>query len=602
MMVKKKLASLIWLALATATAGCDSADTQDPDLLGSTDTSDTTDTTDITDLATAAAVENKQHHDEAADYLYGSSTAIVFNSSSVSVTGSGAAALGAQVTISEPGVYRLSGATTDGGVLVNSGADGTVWLLLDNVDINHSSSAAINVAQADKTVVVVLDGTDNRLTDATSYVYPDAETDEPNAAVFSSDDLSIIGAGNLLVTGQYADGITSKDGLVLNAENLTVIAQDDGIDGKDYLVLLGGAVDVTAGGDGLRSNNDSDAAKGYVSVEGGTLHVAAQADGIQAASDILVSGGATLDITTAGGHTQVISAEDSAKALKAGVVIEVSSGTLLLDSPDDAMHSGYIIEVNGGNFNIETGDDGLHADTQLTVNAGSIVVTESYEGLEATIINVNGGSVNVVSSDDGINVAGGNDGSGGGQGPGFGGGGARAAAVTAEGNLLNITGGHIVVDAQGDGLDANGSITMSGGTVLVNGPTGGGNGALDYDGSFVISGGVLVAVGSAGMAQALSASSSQNSLKLGLSGTQTAGTVINSRDAESNSLLSFAPSKSFASFVYSAPSLTAGTAYTVSVGGSMSGDIEDGLLSSGSYSGGSDFATFMATQGVSNVQ
>ena len=63
-----------------------------------------------------------------------------------------------------------------------------------------------------------------------------------------------------------------------------------------------------------------------------------------------------------------------------------------------------------------------------------------------------------------------------------------------------ITGGTLSIDAEGDGLDSNGNVTMSGGIVIVNGPTQGGNGALDYNGTFEITGGTLVAAGTTDMA------------------------------------------------------------------------------------------------------
>ena len=50
-----------------------------------------------------------------------------------------------------------------------------------------------------------------------------------------------------------------------------------------------------------------------------------------------------------------------------------------------------------------------------------------------------------------------------------------------EGYYLYIHGGNIVVDAVGDGIDVNGAMEMTGGVVLVNGPTNDGNGALDED-------------------------------------------------------------------------------------------------------------------------
>lgn len=60
----------------------------------------------------------------------------------------------------------------------------------------------------------------------------------------------------------------------------------------------------------------------------------------------------------------------------------------------------------------------------------------------------------------------------------------------------------------------NGNVVMTGGSLLINGPTTSANGALDYDSSFKISGGFLVAAGSSGMAQAPGTASSQYSVLL----------------------------------------------------------------------------------------
>ena len=70
------------------------------------------------------------------------------------------------------------------------------------------------------------------------------------------------------------------------------------------------------------------------------------------------------------------------------------------------------------------------------------------------------------------------------------------------------------IDAAGDGIDSNGSLQISGGTVYVDGPTDGGNGALDYDGSGEVSGGTVVAVGSVGMAMGFTSGSTQGSICL----------------------------------------------------------------------------------------
>ena len=111
---------------------------------------------------------------------------------------------------------------------------------------------------------------------------------------------------------------------------------------------------------------------------------------------------------------------------------------------------------------------------------------------------------------------------------------------------------------------------MTGGVVAVNGPTESMNGALDYDGTFNISGGTIVAVGSAGMAQAATSDSTQNSVLMGV-GNQSAGTVVELRNAAGENLLSFTPAKSFAAVFFSSPDLAQGETYTLYLGGSKYG-------------------------------
>jgi hypothetical protein len=162
-----------------------------------------------------------------------------------------------------------------------------------------------------------------------------------------------------------------------------------------------------------------------------------------------------------------------------------------------------------------------------------------------------------------LNAAGGNDGSGQQQG------GDKFNAV--EDSEVRITGGYIYIDAAGDGLDSNGSLYIDGGTIIVNGPTNNGNGALDYNGTAEITGGILVAAGSAGMAQAPGMSSSQNSLLVYYTSAQAAGTLVNLSDEDGNSILTFSPSKTYQSIVISLPELKQEQTYTLSSGGSSSG-------------------------------
>ena len=558
-----------------------------------------------------AAASHTTSHEDAGNYFWDESqvTTIVLAGDSIAVEGSGVSVDGRTATITRGGAYELSGSLSEGQIVVDSEDKTAVQLIFNGINVSHSSTAPLYVANAAETIIILAEGSQNSLTDGANYIFASAEEDEPNAALFSKDDLTIYGQGSLTVTGNYNDAITSKDGLIIASGNITVTAVDDGIRGKEYLIIKGGSLTITSGGDGLKSDEDKDAALGYITIEGGSLTITSGGDAIQAATDVLIRGG-DFNLTAGGGSSASLAADLSAKGIKATAGVYINGGAFTINSADDAIHANNNIVINNGTFAIATGDDGMHADANLEINGGVIHISQSYEGLESAVITLNGGDIHIVSSDDGINVAGGNDGSGFG-GPGFGGpggggrpprGGGQDTFTPYSGDYyLYINGGTIVVEASGDGLDANGAIVMTGGTVIVNGPTEQMNGALDYDGTFTMTGGLLVAAGSAGMAQAPDVSSTQNALLLNLNGTLPAGTLIHIEDSSGNAVLTFAPSKAYQSLAFSSPELVRGETYTVYYGGTDSGTLTNNLYSGGSYSGGAEYTSFTVASTVTMI-
>jgi len=541
----------------------------------------------VSDLTGLAAYDED---DLNTDWQAADRTAIRLNGAGAEIDGEGAAAANGGVSITTPGTYEISGKLDDGQLVVSVGDKGTVHLILNGAEIRSSSSSPIYVEQSDKTIITLAAGTDNIVADADSYVYPDASTDEPDAAIFSKDDLTINGEGGLVVHGNYKDGIKSKDDLKIAGGDLNVAAVDDGIIGRDLLAIRAGSLTIEAGGDGLKATNDTDADKGAIVLAGGSFVINAGRDGIQAETSILIEDG-EYKLVTGGGSGASLSDTESAKGIKAGADIQVNGGTFDIDAADDALHGNGNIAINGGALGLASGDDGIHADASIVLAGGSIRITRSYEGIESANITVAGGEVHVVSSDDGINVAGGNDGSAGG-----GRFGQDRFNDSGSGNKLVISGGYLYVDAQGDGLDANGSIAMSGGTVLVNGPTGNNNGALDYDGTFDQTGGFLIAAGSAGMAQAASEQSTQGGILMTYSQPQAAGTLIHLADNAGKAIVTFAPTKSYQAVFVSSPELRPGEAYTLYSGGTSTGDVTDGLYDGDGYEGGTKIVSFeMAT-------
>ena len=57
-----------------------------------------------------------------------------------------------------------------------------------------------------------------------------------------------------------------------------------------------------------------------------------------------------------------------------------------------------------------------------------------------------------------------------------------------------------MLDSVGDAIDSNGSVEITGGVVLVNGPSSDGDGAFDYDSEATVSGGTVLMIGSSRMA------------------------------------------------------------------------------------------------------
>ena len=479
-------------------------------------------------------------HDDPADYEWDESSEVTISLADGASSGAdGVTVEGDVVTITNAGTYRLSGSLSDGQVAVDTEAEGVVRLVLDGASVASSTTSPLVVVDAEKVVIILATGSQNVLTDAASYEFESPDVDEPNAALFSTADLTIAGEGSLTVDGNFNDGITGKDGLIVAGGSIEVTAVDDGIRGKDYLIVSARSVTVTAGGDALKADNEEDATLGYVAIAGGTIDLTAGSDAIDAASNAI---------------------------------------------------------ADGGSLTIEAGDDAIHAETRLEINGGSIDIVASYEGLEATQIVITGGVIELVAEDDGLNVAGGTASGNAQLGlPGTGGGRGGPGGETAlDGYFVEMSGGTLVIDAGGDGFDSNGSATVTGGTIVINGPTENMNGAIDVNGEFLISNAILIAAGSAGMAETPSATSEQPNVALNFSSVQPAGTVVRIQAPDGTNIATFQASKPFQALVFSSPDITAGTTYEVLTGGSADGDSLGGLFLEPAYTPGTVIGSVVA--------
>ena len=457
--------------------------------------------------------------------------------------------------INNTGVYHFTG-NLNGYIKVNT--DVNVQIILDNVTITNNSGPCIYVESVNNLYIDLIGN--NTLTDSSSY---NGFEDGVNAVIYSKDDLFISGSGTLNINANMADGIVSKDDLVILGGTYNIVSKDDAIRGKDSVVIENGKFTINAGGDGIKSTNEEDTSKGNILVQNGEFNIKSSGDAIDAINNLQIDNGRFTIITGSGAQNtssyrgmdgNSAKSTTSQKGLKAGGDILVKEGTFNINSYDDSIHSDNAVQINNGTFTISTSDDGIHGDYSVLINNGTINITTSYEGIEANNITINNGTINLVTKDDGINVSGGKDSSG------FGRMGRTTNESNSSDNKLTINGGTIYVNSTGDGLDANGSIYINGGYITVDGPTDNGNGPLDYDRNLEITGGVLIAAGSSGMMQNAT-NANQGTVLIYFSSTQSGGTEIKIGD------ITYTPSKNFSCILISSDKLEVGKTYDIKLNG-----------------------------------
>ena len=517
------------------------------------------------------------------------STVITLSDGGINIEGPGAVADGSYLKIVNGGTYSISGSLSDGRIAVRAKGEDVV-LILNGVSVSCSDSAPLYVNKAESVTLLLNGSAENVFTDGTSYDYSleygDAVAEEPNACIFSKADLIIRGTGSLKVNANYNSGIIGKDTLQILNTTVTVDAKNNGINGKDSLTVQNSTLSVTAGGDALRSTQENDPNLGWANFVDSNVYLVSGEDGMQIERGITVTN-CSMSVKAGYGATSVPTdtSQKGLKSVQGGIT--VNSGSLVIDSTDDAFHSAGDINVNGGDISVATGDDAVHSDANIYISGGKLDIPDCHEGLEGALIEVSGGEVYIVADDDGINSSGGTDDSSA----------DMRGAFMSDGSYLGISGGYVYINSQGDGIDSNGDIYMSGGTLIISGPEREGDGAIDYNGDFHADGGLLFAAGSAGMAQAPD-NMMINAISVTFDKTLEAGTYI-CISGEGSEFV-FQLEKQAGNIVFSSPELKTGGEYTVSYGGKYSGEVENCVCSGGKYSGGTELATVTITEGLNS--
>lgn len=505
------------------------------------------------------------------------------------VNADGATVLSNDVTtITSAGSYILTGAYA--GITVSVGNGETVHLFLNNATISGGAGIAISNTNKKSTLIITAcENTENEVA---------STTDDVNA-IHVKGTLKINGTGTINVSAKK-NGIKVSKGLSIADSTINLTAGNHALSAR-FIEAENAKINVlSAGKDALNAECDEETQEftldeGYVSLKSSKVFASVSGDGIQADTFVYITGGsvdiktsATFvsysaesmaaynlseddfryiksgdtykkidDVATKGARYAMI---QSAKGVKCGEIkyeidgteyvvtknsnyfIVIDSARVKINSSDDAIHtnSGNVL-IKSGTLDLTTLDDGIHADELVKIDGGEITVNGSYEGIEGAYVEIGGGTIYITASDDGINAA---------------------SDDESVNEHIIISGGTITVDASGDGLDSNGTIYVTGGTLIVYGPTTGADTGLDADGGILIDGGNVFVATFKEMMEIPASNSKSNVLVYGANTVQ-AGSEIILTNADGGEMVRITLKKQAQAIILSTPELATNGTYSL---------------------------------------
>lgn len=534
--INKSCVAAVILAMCLMTSGCGSQNY--------TTNNKNTDTTIASSIT--AQDTNVTHADDADNYK----TEITGEFSITSTDGSTITQNDSVYTITQAGEYTVTGLLSEGQIVVNADDNAEITIVLNGTSITCSNGSPIYIKNADNVKIKSEENTYNCIVDARTEADDNSDnssSENGNAAIYAACDLKLVGKGALSVTGNYNNGIQSKDDISIKNVTIKVNAVNNAIKGNDEAAIESGEIiAISRKGDGIKTSNSSLSTKGKqkgnVIISGGNIDIYAACDGIDAAYGVDVSGDGNLNIytDTYSDYSEAVAADNSgSSASSVGTPPDMNNtqNNGNMGNPPDMNNSSSNSGNNRdmkGNFsggnragngipgNNSSGNSskksystkGIKAESEINISGTAINISSTDDGIHANsdsgvletgedgkgIISISGGTITISTGDDGIHAD-------------------KELNITdgyinvltsyegLEAITINISGGQSFVYAADDGINActgDGTstplINITGGYVDVT--TGSGDtDAIDSNGSYTQSGGMVLVKGGSSSGQ-----------------------------------------------------------------------------------------------------
>ena len=467
--IKRNCVAAVILTMCLMTAGCARNSTSTTTASGG----ETTITSGITKEDTDVT-----HADDAENYR----VSITSDFTVTSDTSDGVTQSGSVYTITKAGEYTVTGLLSEGQLIVDAGDEDEVTIVLNGTSITCSSGSPIYVKNASKVEIKSEENSFNEVIDNRTEATEDSSDDAGNAAIYATCDLKLVGKGALVVTGNYNNGIQSKDDLSIKNVIVKVTAVNNAVKGNNAVdIESGNIIAISAKGDGIKTSNSNISnkgnQKGIVTITGGNIDVYAACDGIDAAYVVDISGDGNLNIytdtyseyseevTSSGSSSGTSTSRNSSanKTASANTVSYVAASDTIANAPGgsgggnmggmDGQNGGNAPDMNGGSGGNKAGGNRPGMPGDFNKSGHSSGQSYSTKGIKAeSEINISGFTINISSTDDGIHA---NSDSG-----------VLETGEDGKGTIV-INGGSITISSGDDGIHADKQLDVNDGYINV---------------------------------------------------------------------------------------------------------------------------------------